>query len=114
MAFVWNLGCQSAFEALKGALVVAPVLIRPDFEKQFCLDVDWSPKGIGAILSQKEGRSCGVRQQRTDICAEEIPSHGGRMLCTDLGHYALQAVSASHPLCFEDGSQAIGVVGNGI
>jgi len=56
VAFVWDLGCQSAFEALKGALVAAPVLIRPDFDKQFCLDVDWSPKGVGAILSQKEGK----------------------------------------------------------
>jgi hypothetical protein len=33
VAFVWDLGCQSAFEALKEALVAAPVLIRPDFEK---------------------------------------------------------------------------------
>jgi len=56
VVFVWDLGCQSAFEALKGALVAAPVLIRPDFEKQLCLDVDWSPKGVGAILSQREGR----------------------------------------------------------
>jgi len=56
VAFVWDLGCQSAFEALKGALVAASVLIRPDFEKQFCLDVDWSPKGVGAILSQRESR----------------------------------------------------------
>jgi hypothetical protein len=32
------------------------MLIRPDFEKQLCLNVDWSPKGIGAILSQREGR----------------------------------------------------------
>jgi hypothetical protein len=56
VAFVWDLGCQSAFEALKGALIAAPVLIQPDFKKPFCLDVDWSPKGIGAILSQKEGR----------------------------------------------------------
>jgi hypothetical protein len=56
VAFVWDLGCQSAFEALKGALVAAPVLIQPDFDKQFCLDVDWSPKGVGAILSQKEDR----------------------------------------------------------
>jgi hypothetical protein len=56
VAFVWDLGCQSAFEALKGALVAAPVLTRPDFDKQFCLDVDWSPKGVGAILSQREGR----------------------------------------------------------
>ncbi len=29
--------------------------VRPNFEKPFCLDVDWSTKGIGAILSQKEG-----------------------------------------------------------
>jgi hypothetical protein len=40
--------------------VAASVLIRPDFDKQFCLDVDWSPKGIGAILSQREGRKEGV------------------------------------------------------
>jgi len=51
VAFVWDLGCQSAFEALKGSLVAALVLTRLDFEKSFCLDVDWSPKGVGAILS---------------------------------------------------------------
>jgi len=49
---VWDLGCQSAFEALKGAFVAASVLIRPDFEKQFCLDVDWSPKGVGDFEKQ--------------------------------------------------------------
>jgi len=36
--------------------VAAPILTRPDFNKPFCLDVDWSPKGVDAILSQKEGR----------------------------------------------------------
>jgi len=56
VVFVWDLGCQCAFEALKEALVVAPVLIRPDLKKSFCLDVDWSPKGVGAILSQRESR----------------------------------------------------------
>jgi hypothetical protein len=56
VVFVWDLGCQCAFEALKGALIAAPVLIRLDFKISFCLDVDWSPKGVGAILSQKEGR----------------------------------------------------------
>jgi hypothetical protein len=54
--FVWDMGCQQAFQALKVALVDAPVLIRPDFKRTFCLDVDWSPKGVGAILSQKEGK----------------------------------------------------------
>jgi hypothetical protein len=32
------------------------MLIWPDFKKQFCVDVDWSPKDVGAILSQKEGK----------------------------------------------------------
>jgi len=53
--FVWNMGCQQAFQALRTVLIRAPILIRPDFKKAFCLDVDWSPKGVGAILSQKEG-----------------------------------------------------------
>ncbi len=45
-----------AFDDLKKALVQAPVLVRPNFQEPFCLDVDWSTKGVGAILSQKEGR----------------------------------------------------------
>jgi len=32
------------------------MLTRPNFRRTFWLDVDWSPKGVGAILSQKEGR----------------------------------------------------------
>jgi hypothetical protein len=54
--FVWNQDCQRAFDALKRALVGAPILVRPDFKKPFCLDVDWSTKGVGAILSQKEDK----------------------------------------------------------
>jgi hypothetical protein len=54
--FVWDMGCQQAFQELKAALVNAPVLTRPDFKRTFCLDVDWSPIGVGAIVSQKEGR----------------------------------------------------------
>jgi hypothetical protein len=50
------MGCQQAFQALKAALVDSLVLTRPDFRRTFCLDVDWSPKGVGAILSQKEGK----------------------------------------------------------
>jgi len=54
--FVWDMGCQQAFQKLKAALVDAPILTQPDFKRAFCLDVDWSPRGVGAILSQKEGR----------------------------------------------------------
>ncbi len=56
VAFIWNQGCQQAFDSLKRALVDAPILVRPDFKRPFCLDVDWSTKGVGAVLSQKEGR----------------------------------------------------------
>ncbi len=35
----------------------APILVRPNFKEPFCLNVDWSTKGVGAILSQREGRS---------------------------------------------------------
>jgi hypothetical protein len=53
VAFVWSLDYQHAFEALKRALVDVPVLVHLDFKKPFCLDVDWSAKGVGVILSQK-------------------------------------------------------------
>jgi hypothetical protein len=49
--FLWNMGCQQTFQVLKGTLVDVHVLIQPDFKKPFCLDVDWTPKGVGAILS---------------------------------------------------------------
>jgi hypothetical protein len=56
VAFVWNLDCQHAFEALKISLVDASILVRLDFKRPFCFNVDWSPKGVGTILSQKEGK----------------------------------------------------------
>jgi hypothetical protein len=54
--FVWDQNCQRAFDDMKRALMGAPILVRPDFKGSFCLDVDWSTKGVSAILSQKEGR----------------------------------------------------------
>ncbi len=56
VTFVWNVGCEQAYQALKAALVDAPVLKRPNFKQTFWLDVDWLRKGVGAILSQKEGK----------------------------------------------------------
>jgi hypothetical protein len=55
VVFVWSRDYQQAFDTLKKALVDAPTLIRPNFNRPFCLDVDWSTRGVGAILSQKEG-----------------------------------------------------------
>jgi hypothetical protein len=54
--FLWTPMCETAFIAFKRRLVEALVLIKLDFNKPFVLDVDWSIKGTGAILSQKSRR----------------------------------------------------------
>jgi hypothetical protein len=47
---------KEIYMMLTKVIVEAPVLVRPDFNKPFILDVDWSIKGVGAILSQKSKR----------------------------------------------------------
>ena len=44
---------QLAFNLLKALMYEAPVLIQPNFEKKFFLQVDASAYGMGAILSQE-------------------------------------------------------------
>ncbi len=52
-SFLWTPVYQEAFDTLKLRLIEAPISVRPDFERRFILDVDWSIKGVGSILSQK-------------------------------------------------------------
>lgn len=50
--FVWTSDQEQSFQALKNALITAPVLAVPDFKKPFVVITDASDKGIGAVLQQ--------------------------------------------------------------
>ncbi|CAM4532654.1 unnamed protein product [Caretta caretta] len=51
----WTDTAEGAFTDLRTALCCHPVLIAPDFEKEFILQTDASEVGLGAILSQMVG-----------------------------------------------------------
>ena len=67
--FVWTEECQVAFETLKKALVTAPVLAFPQFDKPFILAVDASDESIGYVLSQLDS-----------VNREHPVAYGGRAL----------------------------------
>lgn len=49
----WDEEEQEAFEKLKYALTIAPVLARPDFSREFTVQCDASNNAIGAVLTQE-------------------------------------------------------------
>ena len=51
----WGDAESDSFTALKVAMATAPVLHRPDFEKQFVVRTDASDVAVGAILEQDLG-----------------------------------------------------------
>ena len=52
--FEWSNDCQIAFDRAKSLLQTFPVLLTPNFDKQFILTVDSSDLGAGAVLSQED------------------------------------------------------------
>jgi hypothetical protein len=53
-SFTWTSEAEGAFQALKHALMTAPLLRLPDFSK-FIVDCDAFGTGFGAVLHQGEG-----------------------------------------------------------
>ena len=79
--FAWTTECKIAFQALKEALVCAPVLALPDFSEPFKIFeviCDASGFGIGAVLMQKgrpiafEGRKMKDAETRYTVGEQEL------------------------------------------
>jgi len=52
--FQWTPECEKAFETLKEKLITTPILIFPNWEKEFHVHVDALGISLGAILTQPE------------------------------------------------------------
>ena len=54
MRFKWTSDCQNAFDNLTAILRSEPVLLAPNFNKEFKLAVDASDVGAGGVLLQAD------------------------------------------------------------
>ena len=58
--FSWDQKADEAFRELKKWFTTAPILIHPDPQSQFIVEMDASNVGVGAILSQRSARESKV------------------------------------------------------
>ena len=52
--FAWNENAQLAFDILKQKLTSAPLLITPNFDREFIIQCDASNFGVGGVLAQED------------------------------------------------------------
>jgi hypothetical protein len=75
--FIWSPAAETAFQALKDALVTSLVLVPPNFALQFVVETDMCDVGIGAILSQNGhpvayvSRALGPRNKTLSVYEKE-------------------------------------------
>ena len=52
VAFIWIQECQSSFETLKAKMASTPILVFPNWNKEFHVHVDTSSIALGVVLAQ--------------------------------------------------------------
>ena len=50
-AFEWTSECQGSFDTLKAKMASAPILVFPDWNKEFHVHVDASSTALGVVLT---------------------------------------------------------------
>jgi hypothetical protein len=53
-SFSWTDDVKNAFEGIKKAISSAPVLVKPDFEKEFTIYINATEEAISAVLMQND------------------------------------------------------------
>jgi len=76
--FAWAHKCEEAFDKLKQCLSTPPMLVFPNFSREFLLDTDASDQAIGAVLSQTQNDS--QENFSVYVSREEIFSHPYRVV----------------------------------
>ncbi len=79
----WKENQEKAFEALKKKLITAPVLMYPNFEKEFILYTDASKIALGAILHQvgKDGKEHVIAYENKTLGPAEQNYHTTELEC---------------------------------
>ena len=54
--FNFNESCKNSFEEIKSRLVEAPIMAKPDWNKEFEIMCDASDYAMGAVLGQKDDK----------------------------------------------------------
>jgi hypothetical protein len=73
-AFEWTMECQASFQELKTCLTSAPVLVLPDWTKEFDIYCDASHQGLGCV-SMQEGQVVCYASWKLRKHAENYPTH---------------------------------------
>ena len=85
-AYNWNHHCQGAFDKLKQRLTTAPILIYPNYAKEFILATDASYNGYGAILSQlaEDKKEHPIAYASKSLKKEEVNYAATELECADI------------------------------